>query len=949
MRLSALESARFGTLALSEPLLFEPGLNILVAPNQAGKSTLLTMVEWMLYGVPARGRQHNQALVELWSPWDGQAPVAELILAPDASDWPEQVRLSVDFAKFAPKLIDAQSLAALDDRFSVDRNGTWDLGQQLTGLSRAAFNASVLAHQDELTKLLTDGELRKLLTTDLAELVEDPERASLDAALNELDDPKFTLEGVADNPVQLPTLLRRAEEQRAMREMERRTAEERFEELEQVLAKREQAEQRQAVEQGKIQKLVDQIAAYDLAAAHWRYGEVERLQAELKRWEGRLESEPWLAQFPHELAGELERWQGEVRAVENQHSARQSRLEAAQAKLAQLEKQLERNKPLEPYTAHLEELAQLSAGLAAALKDQAAADEDVVEHGQVAVPATRKHFDDLDKQLAVHRDYLPQLAEWSQASTSLRERKKVIEQEHDELKALAGISMPWQFAVAAVLLLIALVLGFAGPQFITPTWLAYLLCALAAVGGGWLAVSGAQRRRAADQASIELRKVVLPKREELLAAEAELERQRLALMREQGLSEDAWAELTAVLPEFLSLRLRLERYAAALDERKAAAGRAEQAWARARELMPDAPGLADKDWLDRRRSTLKGHAEGQQQRLDALANLKDLQREVEGDQQRTREVRERLSRLLKPLNLAERARDDAEAAIRTFHSYAREAKNYEAAKGLFDAAEGKARSLVLSREDYERRLSELRPEQRQEVAQLVRDEVGYDRVHKDRRSLQDTLAKVRQSAEHARTEVERLRRQLAKDEDALQVRDQARAEERLARRRLELVQRWQRAITLLSGAVSALQSELASSLSPRVSEELKAILKTAPVAGVTDAGVGPQLELYIKVPDAPPRLGGEELLSRLSVGARQQLALAQRIAVARALGGQARLPLVLDEPLADLDDERAADWVAYLGRLAHEHQVLLTTCHRVQYEWLLRQAKVDAALITLPG
>ena len=59
MRLLAIEQARFGTLDVREPLQLAPGLNICVAPNQAGKSTLLTLIEWLLYGVPPRGRRRS--------------------------------------------------------------------------------------------------------------------------------------------------------------------------------------------------------------------------------------------------------------------------------------------------------------------------------------------------------------------------------------------------------------------------------------------------------------------------------------------------------------------------------------------------------------------------------------------------------------------------------------------------------------------------------------------------------------------------------------------------------------------------------------------------------------------------------------------------------------------------------------------------------------------------
>ncbi len=250
MRWHILESASFGTLNIISPLEFDPGLNVLIAPNQAGKSTMFTLLEWMLYGIPGKGTRRDQARLERWSPWNGAAPQASALLAPEREDWPMQVRLAVPFGEFSPRLIDPATLADLTGRVAIQSNGTWNLGQLWQGLQREAYLASLYARQGELEAVLAaDGaSLRAVLTADLAELVEDPQRANLDSALAQLEKPAFILPGLQDTPVQMPHLSRTAEGQYQMWQGELASAEEKYDELEQLLAQREEAELRQAKE-----------------------------------------------------------------------------------------------------------------------------------------------------------------------------------------------------------------------------------------------------------------------------------------------------------------------------------------------------------------------------------------------------------------------------------------------------------------------------------------------------------------------------------------------------------------------------------------------------------------------------------------------------------------------------------------------------------------------------
>ena len=69
----------------------------------------------------------------------------------------------------------------------------------------------------------------------------------------------------------------------------------------------------------------------------------------------------------------------------------------------------------------------------------------------------------------------------------------------------------------------------------------------------------------------------------------------------------------------------------------------------------------------------------------------------------------------------------------------------------------------------------------------------------------------------------------------------------------------------------------------------------------------------------------------LSAGAQEQLYLALRLALCDLTAPQA--PLILDDTLANFDDQRAAAALELLAQQAQERQVLLFSCHSRDVAW----------------
>ena len=158
-----------------------------------------------------------------------------------------------------------------------------------------------------------------------------------------------------------------------------------------------------------------------------------------------------------------------------------------------------------------------------------------------------------------------------------------------------------------------------------------------------------------------------------------------------------------------------------------------------------------------------------------------------------------------------------------------------------------------------------------------------------------------------------------------------------AERRHAVIQRWDKALQVTVGIIESLISRASQEAAPELDRALKQTIGQAPIPGVAEVSLGPSLELKLKIDHAPPHIPAEELWTYLSTGAQKQVALALRLAMARTASGRTNLPLLLDEPLEELDDERAGLVFDYVNQLAQGTQVMVMTCHERLYRWLLEK------------
>jgi DNA repair exonuclease SbcCD ATPase subunit len=78
----------------------------------------------------------------------------------------------------------------------------------------------------------------------------------------------------------------------------------------------------------------------------------------------------------------------------------------------------------------------------------------------------------------------------------------------------------------------------------------------------------------------------------------------------------------------------------------------------------------------------------------------------------------------------------------------------------------------------------------------------------------------------------------------------------------------------------------------------------------------------------------EEEFEALSGGAKEQVSILVRLALAEVLGGEESLPIVLDDALVNTDRARLGEMLRVLYRAARKQQILVFSCHALELERL---------------
>lgn len=252
-------SAAFGRLR-NETIQLQGGLNILEAPNEAGKSTWCAFLTAMLYGVNSRERDRAGFIAEKnrYAPWSGAAMAGRLDCRAGGVD----LTITRSTRRQTAPMAEFQAVYA-DTGTAMDGLSGANCGEALLGVSREVFERSAFIRQSGLA-ISQDAGLERRITSLISSGEEDTSyMEAYDVLKKQLNRRRFNRSG------QLPALEAELAEVRGQLSA--------AESIQQQLA--ETQVQSQALE-ASTASLADELARHDRWDAAQKYRQLEQLAAD---------------------------------------------------------------------------------------------------------------------------------------------------------------------------------------------------------------------------------------------------------------------------------------------------------------------------------------------------------------------------------------------------------------------------------------------------------------------------------------------------------------------------------------------------------------------------------------------------------------------------------------------------------------------------------------------
>lgn len=945
MRLLELDIRGFGRLQGRYPLEAGEGkLGLLLAPNEAGKSTLAAAVLAALYGVEGDRRRARNKVVEqeLHRPW--RAPGYGLVLRLSHGD--RELVVDRDFADGSARVLEGGR--DVTDEFR--RGGTVAVGEELLGLTRGQFVQSCFVGQGDIDWGDASGlgeALQRAADRNAKGGTAQQALELLERSLREYDGHMLARKGQVDTEID------RCAQRLAEVGVELGQLEAKREELAPVLDELSRSEALDREARRREDELKLRAARHERDAIAVRLAADDEAARRIEAAEAELEQGAALLELPLEELPAANTQRGKVQVALDEAAAADAQRERTAAAAAAATAAWEQLGLREvPAPGEAERLATAAGELAASL-GRAAAAAASVDAAAADLEELRCPRPEAEALATVFVPLEPEDRDALATRESQLARRGQVDREHEsdhrslEQRSLAQRARDRRFVTAGA---VAATLG--GIAWALPQWLAaapvlgawpawWPLAGVALAAGGlafllvaWLAGGGERARVAA--AREELQEAVAAEatrrhgEDEAFAARcARLGLEPVAAVR-------SWKQWRAV--ERPARRLHGAREDAARAQAEAGARREQLAAAHQRLLGTVPEG-------DDALLALPARLEGATQ----LASARD---EARREQHRAQEDATR-----RHAELAA-AREQLVEALRRFGVEAGDDPSGEGAFGRLARRCDEARRLRQLRDEELPRLQagrlsrELRRAEVDHLAELERSlerlsaslaALGVDPDQGDAARPLAPEAAARaleelQAQERVRHEREDEGRLLARsflqqyEERAPRLRAEHEELERAHRRATQ----FRDAVTLAREELDRIRRETHRQWAAALNEQLPKVLSGLG-SEVERLELDPELRLTLRRDGQ--LLDEQQARQHLSTGAREGVWLACRLAVSRYLaeGGEA-LPVVLDDPFANADDGRLLSGLRLLlGAVAPRQQVLLLACQRSRYDWALEQ------------
>ncbi|HZI94091.1 MAG TPA: AAA family ATPase [Patescibacteria group bacterium] len=944
MRIRRLRVDGFGNLK-GDFIFSSDRCNLILEPNESGKSTLAAAVLAALYGFPREraSRDRPIKLKEQYRPWSGGPYAIEMDL--ECRDRAYTVRR--DFDRDTAAVLDGQTGRDITAEFSRGKDQL-DFGESLTGLTREDFIRCGFVGQKEVEALrdasgLTHA-LQRIASSQQGDVVAGEAIEAIEHALDR--DYVGMLLGRGKVDTEVKRLDKEIDDLRAQMERitdRRRDSEEKIRRLEEA-----------ADREGQVELTISRVDYLCLLAGH---REVEaalqqraREQEEVQAYRDEVKSLAAYADFPAEKLGELREMKGRIDSLEDRRSAFEQRLKE------QSETPLQRAEQALAGAGSLETLDETDAKLAA---DRLAVVNDLwdlrrekrralrLEHrrlakagidpGHAAELATRlSGLSQEDRAyLETYREKLLELR--ATLSEAARERDKLSQAEGGDSPALVSL------AAARRSETIALVVGVAGLALSTVLWLSLatvvpaLACILVALFAlaYWAILLERRPVHGAEEFGTTLQRL----QTEIWTREKEqaaLQERVLTIAGRVGYKKpDRLVEDYRELEGLQEMAAPLSTLAASVQEVQtrysSAAGDLLDLMNRAG--CPPRSRLITPRLARRFRLTLDRHLEDRQKLSALRTEVEAGRKELAGIVRELAAIRDSARSLLGAALGPDRVREDLAEALALFEEGAsRKDRLVHLTRELLPSAERRSQQTAESRMENLTRerevlakqiaratagnpsLTELSPEKssREYAEQRRQLQEEARRTQKDRLALSEELGDV----------LKEYRRDYPTRQEMLARLESARARAVAFRDAAGIARE------VLSGISREAYAEWAEVLNDKTSETLRRMNPN-----YEDVRFDTDLSFTLRDTRSGRRLDQNAVEAHFSAGARDQVYLAVRMAAAEYLSAAGvRLPLILDDPFASFDDERFERAMEFLlETLGRRHQIILLSCHAARH------------------
>ncbi|HEY3174300.1 MAG TPA: AAA family ATPase [Candidatus Polarisedimenticolia bacterium] len=922
--------------------------NLILEPNESGKSTLAAAILAALYGLPRQRATRDRPIKmkEQYRPWSGGAFAVEL----DVDCRERSYTIRRDFDQDTVVVLDGATGKEITAQFSRGKDHV-DLGEALTGLTREDFSRCCFVGQREIESL-RDAEglthaLQRIASSQKGDVAAGEALAALARAVD------HDYEGMRLGRGKVETEIRRLEKEidEVRAEMEviaarRRASEDKIRRLEEATAQEGRAE----ADLARVDFLCLLAASQEAQA---QLDQVRKDAEEIRRCREEIAALDGYSRLPLERLEGLREIRTRIESLQEHRSASEKKVQEIEAALARAQEEM----------APVASFAALGAGEVALIADRQAVLADLWEQRRSKRQALRKE----EKRLAdagidpgrvtelasafsqVDEDERTFLGGYRERVLELKAALSEAERERDRHAQVEGADSAALVPLAAARRAeaVALGLGFFGFALIPVLWftldtkLPILAALVLAVAGfiWWIRLQEKRPVHGAEEFGTDLQRI----QTEIWSREKELAaiQERVSNLA----SRINYARPDRLVEEFRALET-LQEKAAPLAQTAATLreiqNRYDAASAELLDLMQRA-GRPPSWRLVTPRIARRFREEAERFR-DALGKADSLRSELATSRREAGVTQMELKTL------------HTEAAAIFREGMGPDASYTDPADAVTRFAEAAARRERWSRLTQEILPAALRrnavpPEER--IATLTRElEVLSRQVD---RAVQQSPALFGLRTDRSSREYVEERRRLQEEARGTQ-RDRLALSDELGDVLKEYRRDYpgrQRLLSGLEGAHAravafrdavALSSEVLQEISREAYAQWAEVLndRTGEILRRINPSYGEVLfdtDLTFTLRDVRSgrRLDQNAVDVHFSSGARDQIYLAVRMAVSEYLSASGtRLPFILDDPLATFDDERFERAMEFLlDTIARRHQVVILSCHEVRHRrWL---------------